>query len=68
MLPQPITSTLPPTLLSSYWIQGVALGPSIPLNLPQDPAHCSPSENIYRVNESMNTYVNNYSKKGKVSV
>ena len=46
----------------------LALGPSIPLGLPQDPAPSSSSENIYRVNDSMNTYANNYSQRGKVSV
>lgn len=65
-LPQPIPSTAPPTLSSSYWIK--ALCPLIPLCLPQDPAHRSSSENTYGVNDSMNKYVNNCSRKGKMSV
>ena len=67
-LSQPIPSTAPPTLSSSYWIKGPALCPLIPLCLPQDPARRSSSENTYGVNDSMNKYVNNCSRKGKMSV
>ena len=67
-LSQPIPSTASPTLSSSYWIKGPALCPLIPLCLPQDPARRSSSENTYGVNDSMNKYVNNCSRKGKMSV